>query len=978
MATPITDNIVALGYDVSGGSSTLFVYKEDLSSLFSTNTSRSGRIAIDAVQNLYALDNQSAGSIKRFDTTGSLVSSTSYTTAYTPLDMEFNYEQDLIVSESVNGTNNSYIAFLERDFSLLSRTLVNGQKPKRIDVTNAPGGKSRLFTSGDSYYNQDTANWGAVRLYSMENNIPTLEYVITTWDDPTPSSSVDSTFWVAATEDGSRYAYHETLSAASAKPRIVVRDGNDHSILAVFTTDGAYTDWDGNAATGISLGDTPRSVAFDRDGNIIIDCQYATKKYDTSYNIVYSEIKAYQSSFNGAPIDVDSSGNAWVYDQTEVSVYNPTGTRSTINNSNRGVYDITARKPWWGEAPAGSITEVCRTQVPLTQSTPGGAVISTAQKKFGSSSIYGNNTGWLETGTNVVPSTGEFTIELWFYNTALPTYSTFASNFNSTIDNGSFHISTSNVGLDVFFKSTVIGNYGYTSGSAATPINQWHHVAIQRDSGNNLSIYLNGTRVKHTAWSQALHTGQFYVGGREFGYLAPEYLRAYIDEFRVSSIARYSGTSIAVPTAAFEADADTLLLIHGEGTIVDDNCYDVIGAPGNAEFLSLYSGSAASTSPLTFAKQLYRTFSAAVTSAASLVRESSLSKFVSATVTASPVLSRSVGYVRNVSSNVSAAASTVIQRGYKRALAAGVSVGSSLSALKAAVLTLAATVTSTASVSSLVYRLYEVALSAGVAMTSSISKVASYFRSLSANVISTSALNTYSVIIRLLSAGVTASGSIAKSVGKAVQDVMSVAGSTSRGLEDIILQAGVAVIASIQKSVTKAVDVGITGTSSIQKAVTKVFDSVVNVAESVQKGTAKAIGAVSMATTAVSKNMSKALSATVTGAANILKRVNAGLSLAVNVAVNGTIGKSVTKAVSSTVSNTINITKYIAKAFTDVVVSTEVVTRPIIKIYETLMTLSAISYLRERVEDILRKTTETSTDTTHPTETNTFRKEDDA
>jgi hypothetical protein len=44
------------------------------------------------------------------------------------------------------------------------------------------------------------------------------------------------------------------------------------------------------------------------------------------------------------------------------------------------------------------------------------------------------------------------------------------------------------------------------------------------------------------------------------------FMRGYIDEFRFSNIARYSGSSITVPTAAFTNNANTLLLLHMDGT----------------------------------------------------------------------------------------------------------------------------------------------------------------------------------------------------------------------------------------------------------------------------------------------------------------------------------------------------------------------------------------------------------------------------
>jgi len=47
-----------------------------------------------------------------------------------------------------------------------------------------------------------------------------------------------------------------------------------------------------------------------------------------------------------------------------------------------------------------------------------------------------------------------------------------------------------------------------------------------------------------------------------------------VDEFRISNVARYSGASLTVPTAAFEPDGKTQLLIHGDGTNGSTNITD--------------------------------------------------------------------------------------------------------------------------------------------------------------------------------------------------------------------------------------------------------------------------------------------------------------------------------------------------------------------------------------------------------------------
>ena len=53
-------------------------------------------------------------------------------------------------------------------------------------------------------------------------------------------------------------------------------------------------------------------------------------------------------------------------------------------------------------------------------------------------------------------------------------------------------------------------------------------------------------------------------------------MRGVLDEFRISNTARYTGSTLTVPTAAFTNDANTVLLLHMNGaqdstSFPDDN-----------------------------------------------------------------------------------------------------------------------------------------------------------------------------------------------------------------------------------------------------------------------------------------------------------------------------------------------------------------------------------------------------------------------
>lgn len=120
----------------------------------------------------------------------------------------------------------------------------------------------------------------------------------------------------------------------------------------------------------------------------------------------------------------------------------------------------------------------------------------------------------------------------------------------------------------------------------------WHHVAVQRASNGQVTIFVDGQReAVGTASSQDLSypdngqplpglcAGQpcandpYIVIGAEKHNIARPFT-GWFDEFRLSTVVRYTGTSFTPPTAPFTPDASTAALYHFEegsgNTIVDE------------------------------------------------------------------------------------------------------------------------------------------------------------------------------------------------------------------------------------------------------------------------------------------------------------------------------------------------------------------------------------------------------------------------
>ena len=109
----------------------------------------------------------------------------------------------------------------------------------------------------------------------------------------------------------------------------------------------------------------------------------------------------------------------------------------------------------------------------------------------------------------------------------------------------------------------------------------YHHVAFVCVGDEKITMYYDGTRIVN-AQSFSVGSGRAFTVGAtndQTTHTIAETL--FFDEIRVSSVARYSGATLTVPTSAFADDDDTLALLH-----LDNNYNDTQTRNGAATLTS--------------------------------------------------------------------------------------------------------------------------------------------------------------------------------------------------------------------------------------------------------------------------------------------------------------------------------------------------------------------------------------------------------
>lgn len=197
-----------------------------------------------------------------------------------------------------------------------------------------------------------------------------------------------------------------------------------------------------------------------------------------------------------------------------------------------------------GDGANGSTTITDSSPSPKTVTAFGNAQISTAQSKFGGSSIaFDGNGDYLSIPDNDDwDISGDYTVEFWARMPSQSTVNYTLGYFGTTAVNG-----FSGFALGHHLGTVLLNlNGSVTQSSAVLLTNTWQHIAFVI-SGASAKVYVDGASVISTTSATTTTSTSFIVGN--FGDLdVNRYFNGYIDELRITKdIAR----SISLPPAPF-------------------------------------------------------------------------------------------------------------------------------------------------------------------------------------------------------------------------------------------------------------------------------------------------------------------------------------------------------------------------------------------------------------------------------------------
>jgi hypothetical protein len=204
-----------------------------------------------------------------------------------------------------------------------------------------------------------------------------------------------------------------------------------------------------------------------------------------------------------------------------------------------------------GDGTNGSQTFTDLSPTPKTITRTGSIIVSTAQKKYGTGSMYNNDQLsylTISSPNNDFSVSSNFTLECWIYPTqASQSYGCIFNNTVSTNTNSSYgQITVEMNGSSILCHFNGSNNSILNLGTVNA--NTWYHIAITKSS-NNVYGFINGVLKSSNTISISVNAGsvarifRYYTNSNNYAFLG------YIDDFRFTKgVARYTA-NFTPPTA---------------------------------------------------------------------------------------------------------------------------------------------------------------------------------------------------------------------------------------------------------------------------------------------------------------------------------------------------------------------------------------------------------------------------------------------
>lgn len=218
---------------------------------------------------------------------------------------------------------------------------------------------------------------------------------------------------------------------------------------------------------------------------------------------------------------------------------------------------------------------------PLTVTEFGTVPFSTTVTEFAGSSIDTQGTGnYLKVTADSLLNwgTSDFTIEMWISLTDFwdddqvifwqdTGIRIIGEPFSGGLGGGgvALYAYASNTGDDETLLGVIFLNQFFST-------QNFTHIGVIRQGNNFSIIYNGGSAISVTYTGDHTSVSDIYIGADSSGNNG---FQGYIDELRISTVARYDVDSAgvfnySVPTAPFVDDDDTVLLLHFNGNFLDD------------------------------------------------------------------------------------------------------------------------------------------------------------------------------------------------------------------------------------------------------------------------------------------------------------------------------------------------------------------------------------------------------------------------